>query len=409
MDLNALKYLLFGLLFFTQIDLKAQNWLDIQDTTSFSAWKSVILDAKQEYAPDSRSVYYQVYEDQDHVGNYIIETSSREVSLFLKQHTNESLKPIPVSVKLLPDASLGTSTQGIINLSVANLRTKPSHSAEMATQATLGTPVDILKETSGYYLIRTPEGYLAWVDSYGITVKTEEEMEDWAQAEKAIFIDDFGHSFAGNDFTDRVSDLVLGNILIVLEKQKKSWKVQHPDGRVGFVHKEQLMDFSDWKSHTRPNADGVISIAKRMLGVPYLWGGTSNKGVDCSGFTKVSYFMNGMVIPRDASQQALVGLPIDIMKDDELNIEQALQKLKKGDLIFFSASKGKRPNPSITHVAIYIDKGEFIHAAGMVRINSFLPDAINFDSQTLTIVGAKRYLDDTNPGFIKTVLSTKGY
>src|SRR5690606_17836877 len=313
-----------------------------------------------------------------------------------------------ISEKLSPDTSSDLAAHGITNLSVANLRTHPSHSAEMATQATLGTPVDILKESRGYYFVRMPEGYLAWIDSYGVSVKTKDEMEDWTQAEKAIFVDDYGHSFAGKGKTDRISDLVLGNILIVLDKQRKYWKVKHPDGREGFVPREQLRDFSDWKIKTRPDADGIINIAKRMIGAPYLWGGTSNKGVDCSGFTKVSYFMNGMIIPRDASQQAQVGLPVNIMKGEDLDVEQALKNLKKGDLIFFSASKGSRLNPPITHVAIYIDKGEFIHAAGMVRINSFVPDAPNFDRQSLTIVGAKRYLDGNNDS-IKTVLTSKWY
>lgn len=408
-ELNAMKkFILLSLLVFSQINSKAQTWLSIQDTTAFVNWKSLVWDLKQKYASDSRLVYFRLYDDNDQIGKYIIETSSPEVSLFLERSAKETLKRIPFSVKLLPDMNLGKATHGIVNLSVANLRTNPSHSAEMATQATLGTPVEILKETGGYYLVRTPEGYLAWIDSYGISVKSEDEMKDWTRAEKAIFIADFGHSFAGKDLTDRVSDLALGNILTVVEKQRKFWKVKHPDGRVGFVKKDLLRNFYDWKTNTRPDADGIINTAKRMLGVPYLWGGTSNKGVDCSGFTKLSYFMNGMVIPRDASQQVLVGQPLDIMDGNKLDIEKALNRLEKGDLIFFSASKGRRPNPPITHVAIYIDKGEFIHAAGMVRINSFVPDADNFDSQSLTIVGAKRYLDDPNES-VKTVLSTKWY
>src|SRR5690606_3675919 len=262
-ELNAMKKsILLSLLVFSQINSKAQTWLSIQDTTAFVNWKSLIWDLKQKYAPDSRLVYFRVYDDNDQIGKYIIETSSPEVNLFLEQSAKETLKRIPFSVKLLPDMNLGKATHGIVNLSVANLRTNPSHSAEMATQATLGTPVEILKETGGYYLVRTPEGYLAWIDSYGISVKSEDEMKDWTRAEKAIFIADFGHSFAGKDLTDRVSDLALGNILTVVEKQRKFWKVKHPDGRVGFVKKDLLRNFYDWKTNTRPDADGIINTAK---------------------------------------------------------------------------------------------------------------------------------------------------
>src|SRR5690606_36011353 len=133
----------------------------------------------------------------------------------------KEFKSVPFSIKLLPDANLNGKVKGVINLSVANLRTKPSHSAEMATQTLLGTPVDVLKKDYGFYLVRTPEGYLAWVDSYGVNVKSEAEINTWANAEKAIFTNDFGHSFKEQSETAaRVSDLVLGNILLVLDKGK---------------------------------------------------------------------------------------------------------------------------------------------------------------------------------------------
>ena len=126
------------------------------------------------------------------------------------------------------------------------------------------------------------------------------------------------------------------------------------------------------------------------MGIPYLWGGTSIKGMDCSGFTKTSYLLNGIVLPRDASQQALVGDKVDILENDTLSISKALKNLKPGDHLFFAADKRNR---RVTHTAIYIGNGDFIQAAGLVRINSMISGSKNYDDfQSRTLVGARRVL-----------------
>ena len=93
----------------------------------------------------------------------------------------------------------------------------------------------------------------------------------------------------------------------------------------------------------------IVGTAKRFIGTPYRWGGTSpDVGFDCSGLTMVVYQLNGLKLPRSSRQQYRAGLPI------------SRHELSQGDLVFFATSGGRR----ISHVGIYVGKGRFIHAPG---------------------------------------------
>jgi cell wall-associated NlpC family hydrolase len=96
-----------------------------------------------------------------------------------------------------------------------------------------------------------------------------------------------------------------------------------------------------------------------MMGSPYLWGGASGKAVDCSGFVKLVYYAQGIILARDASQQARYGEPIDFNN---------MNNLQPGDLLFFGSSAQR-----ISHVGIYLGEGNFIHSSGRVHISSIDP------------------------------------
>jgi SH3-like domain-containing protein len=117
---------------------------------------------------------------------------------------------------MLPSAELEGKTEGVIQISVANLRSKPSHSAELVTQATLGTPVRVYKKEDSWYYIQTPDGYLAWVDYGGVTPITPQQLKTWRASEKIIFLEPYGVSYSEpNEDSQSVTDLVAGNILEV--------------------------------------------------------------------------------------------------------------------------------------------------------------------------------------------------
>ncbi|WP_437918618.1 NlpC/P60 family protein [Sphingobacterium sp. LRF_L2] len=362
------------------------------DSSLYFKLQEILEEKRIEFVIDKRNEVLELSSADVLHNIYRIRTTSQTI----KTNLEKSLLSLNGSfiVNTLPDTS-ATFTKGLVNLSVANLRTKPSHAAEMATQLLLGNQVDILQQEDGNYRVRTPEGYIAWVPTSSIVPLTDLQIINWKTAKRVIYTAEFGRSYSQPNLkSQRISDLVYGNILKLESEEKDFYRVSYPDNRVAYLAKDEAILFDNWLTSREPSAENIIASAKTMLGLPYLWGGTSVKGVDCSGFTKTSYFMNGYIIPRDASQQVQFGLPVDILDaDGNFSPEKALNNLQPADLLFFAAGKNKNNPARVTHVALYIGNGIFIHAAGTVRINSMLKDSANYDDfQTRTVVAARRYL-----------------
>lgn len=380
-----------------------------QDSSLFKKLSQLQSTLKNEFAPDSRLKLLELNTLDFGSNSYEFVTTESAAKKALEQHLKNSIGNIKIT--LLPDSTVDNKYVGIANLSVANLRTRPSHAAEMATQILLGTQVDILHKRGGDYRVRTPEGYIAWVPTSSIVAMDEEELKNWKTKTKIIITEDYGKSFSDKNIQSLpVSDLVYGDILSLIDQDDSFYQVMYPDSRIAFVKKENARLFDEWLNDREANQENIIKSAKRMMGVPYLWGGTSVKGVDCSGFTKTSFFMNGLIIPRDASQQVLAGQKIDILDaNGDFDPNKALKNLQPADLLFFAAGKANSPNARVTHVAIYLGNGEFIHSAGTVRINSMLKEAANYDDfQTRTLVSANRYIG-VDDKLIQKIASNKNY
>lgn len=267
----------------------------------------------------------------------------------------------------------------LASLSVINMRENPNYAAELGTQALMGMPVKVHYHDNGYWVcIETPDGYKAWVNEMAIEPVDQERLDSW-KASKRVIVTNYYTFFydapAAN--AGHVSDAVWGDVAEYVGTVGNYTKVKLPAGQEAYVPTADVADLREWidsRSAVIP-ADAsrqqleqartrIIETAKTFLGVPYLWGGTSFKGVDCSGLAKSAYFLNGYMLLRNASQQYKTGEPVDV--------SEGLDNLEPADLVFFgSEATAERPE-RITHVAIYMGGGKIIHSSQVVRINSLI-------------------------------------
>jgi cell wall-associated NlpC family hydrolase len=252
-------------------------------------------------------------------------------------------------------------------------------------------------------LVQTPDGYISWLDDGGFTFMTEAQWNEWKSSPKIIYTKEYGFSYSeANVNSQSVSDLAAGNILKFISDDSDFYLVNYPDGRTAYIKKDEAKNFDDWFSALNPTGKDILKTAYRFMGIPYLWGGTSTKGMDCSGFTKTVYFLNGLILARDASQQVNTGVLVDT--------KNGWENLEAGDLLFFGRKASGDKKERITHVAIYIGDGDFIHAAGRVKINSFNPSKPNYsDYRKSGFIRAKRILSSVGKNGIEKILDNSFY
>lgn len=357
---------------------------------------ALLVSTHQQLAPDDRIELWDVsvQSDSGHfqlIGNL----TSQEAFDALEEALDQQFPEVENRIILHSDGGDGALVNALVNNSVIHLRREPSSTKELVTQALLGTPVRILKTEGGKSLIQVPDGYIGWVNTEEVHAVDGEEIAAYREAEKVIYTPQYGLAFSEPDVLSMpVTDLVIGNILSKVSEKSGFTKVSYPDGRQGWVKSSELVPAEEifYKTTLKEN---LVQTALKFHGIPYLWGGTSSKNIDCSGLVCNIYFMNGIQLPRDADMQALIGR--------ELTTSMAPDGLEPGDLLFFGrkASEGKEEN--VTHVAMYIGNGEYIHSAGYrerVSINSMDSTMESFIERYPEIfVRAVRILGEEYDGF----------
>lgn len=278
----------------------------------------------------------------------------------------------------------------IVSVSVTDMKRSPDYQSETVSQAILGTPVQVTGSEGYWYAIVTPEGYRGWTTRMNIFLTDDSSFSQWKKSRRVIMTDHYGIIRSGPDSSSEViSDCVMGSVLESDGSEGEYCRIILPDGRKGFLPSSAVCGFRErMLSGREAGGEDIVSLAQQFMGFPYLWGGLSPKGFDCSGLVKLCYFMNGLVLPRDAKEQIMAGCSLDI--------SDIMGNLLPGDLVFFgNPATSSRPQ-KVTHVGIYIGGGDMIHSSLTVRTNSLLAGEKDYYSGK-KLLGAVRIIGCADP------------
>ena len=241
---------------------------------------------------------------------------------------------------------------GVVLNNVANLFGEPDTGGELVTQAIVGTILAIEKSIDGWRHVHLPDQYHAWIEA--------EHLREYAQGEPAYASEGqiaeiqellaFLHNQPDDTSRAPVMQVTIGARLEVAKEYDERVRVRLPDGRALWMRRNDVAIKEAGSPRPRGTAQQVLETARRFLGLPYLWGGTTPLGIDCSGFVQLSYHLHGVSLLRDSS--------IQYTQPGLLPVEK--EELEPGDLVFF----GRK---SITHVGLVLGNGEFIHATTHLR------------------------------------------
>lgn len=220
---------------------------------------------------------------------------------------------------------------GLCNLSIVPLRLEDSDRSEMVSQVLYGDLFELLKVTKKWSRIRlTCDSYEGWIDNKQFVSLTKNEYDSLNQLSNKLstnLLDIITTT------TNELLPISLGSNVAVVNFLNHS-----------FEGKTNDFNYSKTK---------IIEISNLYLNSPYLWGGNSPYGIDCSGLTQMTYLLYGIQIPRDASDQATFGETLNLFGEAQ-----------PGDLIFFDNAEGV-----VTHVGILLPENKIIHASGHCRID----------------------------------------
>ena len=288
-------------------------------------------------------------------------------------------KYIRNDVVRLPDASVGEAAHAVVRAAVAPVYGDPALPAPQISQAVLGTRVEPLARAGTWCRIRMEDGYIGWVHTGYLQFGDSEWAHAWergTRGEPAVSLGAELHDENGN-----VSARLPWGARVARLSQEE---YELPDGRRGLVGSGEIIAVDRLPDWFPVRGDSVTRTARRWIGTPYLWGGVTTAGADCSGLVQAVMWLHGIAMPRDSDMQSTMGQTIDAGED--------LENLLPADLLFFSESPTR-----VTHVAISLGGAQIVHSAlnnGGVQINNLRGDLDLEKRMRSVFTRAQRVLPD---------------
>ena len=229
----------------------------------------------------------------------------------------------------------------VTSVAVAPMHAKPTFSSEMVSQSLFWDPIDVIEKKDNWNLIKSLDGYEAWMHSFYM------HASSICSDREIMIIDRNMPVFSKkNDLNSLQMVLSFGSKVPVLHEHEDSLEIILPNETRGFISNDSFK--------VEKSRNDMLSLSRNLLGVPYLWGGTSSFGYDCSGFVQSLLKSLNMSIARDSSDQ----------HDDDRLFQIDLEDAEPGDLIFFFE------NDKINHVGFILENNKIMHCSGEVKIES---------------------------------------